>query len=154
MTSENKTKPWRDKELLRELYHGKRMSQQEIADHFDNKITGQGVKYWLEKHGIEKRSRAEAAKIRWLKQLPNIHSDVNGYEYCKNEMDGEEYHVLLHRLLAVSEFGLETVKDNVVHHKNNIPWDNRPENIELMTAAEHAEHHHQAEFRHGAGNND
>ena len=154
MTPDNKTKPWRDEELLRELYHGKRMSQKDIADYFDNEITQAGIGYYLDELGIEKRTRSESARIRWLKQPPNIHSDVNGYVYCKNEMDGEEYHVLIHRLLAVSEFGFEEVKDKVVHHKNNIPWDNRPENIELMTAAEHAEHHHQAEFRHGAANDD
>jgi len=47
----------------------------------------------------------------------------------------------VHRLLAVAEFGTEAVKDQHVHHKNEIPWDNRPENLELLTPAEHASHH-------------
>lgn len=134
-------KPWRDEELMRKLYHEKRMSQREIADHFDNEITPGGIGYCLDELGIEKRSRAEAARIRWLKELPSIHSDVNGYEFYRTERDGDERKVLIHRLLAVAEYGLDAVKGKDVHHKNNIPWDNRLSNLELMTRPEHVKHH-------------
>lgn len=141
-------KPWRDEELMRKLYHEKRMSQREISDHFDNEVTPGGIGYCLDELGIEKRSRGEAAKIRWLKHPPNIHLDAGGYEYCKTETDGEEYHVLLHRLLAVSEFGFDAVTGKDVHHNApeadrswGIPWDNRPDVIELLTEEEHTQIH-------------
>lgn len=28
--------------------------------------------------------------------------------------------------------------DDIVHHKNNIPWDNRLENLEAMSRSEHS----------------
>jgi hypothetical protein len=43
--------------------------------------------------------------------------------------------------MAMSEYGYDEVKDKVVHHKNDIKWDNRPKNLELMTASEHTTYH-------------
>ena len=143
MTPDNKTKPWRDEELMRKLYHEKRMSQQEIADYFDNEITQGGVGYCLDELGIEKRSRAESAKIRHQKELIKPYTDpTHGYEILRNEYDGVDEKVAVHRLLAVAKFGIDAVKGKVVHHRNNIPWDNRPDNIEVMTISEHVKHHH------------
>ena len=143
-------KPWRDEELMRELYHGKRMTQREIADHFDNEITQAGIGYCLDELGIEKRSRAESAKIRHQKEVIKPYTDrVLGYEKVDHTHDGDRWQVFLHRLLAVHKYGLEEIKGKVVHHKNNIPWDNRPENLGLMTVAEHAAHHHQEEWMFG-----
>ena len=59
-------KPWLDEAVLRELYEDKRLSSLEIAQYFGN-ITDAGVRYWLEKHGIERRSRSEAATAKWAK---------------------------------------------------------------------------------------
>jgi len=51
--------------------------------------------------------------------------------------------VLHHRLLAVAEYGFDAVVDKQVHHKNGIPWDNRPENIEPISQRDHiAKHWH------------
>ena len=142
-------KPWQDRETLRELYVDKRMSQQDIADHFDNGITDQGVKYWLEKHGIDKRSRSESAKARWHKYPLRPYTDsTHGYERIEDKYDGGDNRVLVHRLLAVAVFGIDEVKDMVVHHNApeadrswGVPWDNRPDAIELVTEEEHARIH-------------
>lgn len=142
-------KPWRDKELMRELYHDKRMSQREISDYFDNEITPGGVGYCLDELGIEKRSRSEAAHIRWLKEHLVMYTHREGYELITPRDMDDRLTVLMHRLLAVHKYGFDEVKGKVVHHKNHIPWDNRPENLELMTAAEHAQHHHRSQFRFG-----
>jgi|GEM_PF-3600453 len=63
--------------------------------------------------------------------------------YCSWQFQefGDWAAVKVHRLLAVSEFGFDAVTDKVVHHKNDIPWDNRPENLEPMGRAEHTAHH-------------
>lgn len=145
----NAEKPWRDKELMEELYLDRLMSQQEIATNFDNNITQAGVGYWLDKHNIEKRSRSEAARVRWLKELPTLRINWLGYLHWKVKFGDEWSFVSVHRLLAVSEYGFDEVKDKVVHHKNGVPWDNRPDNIELMTAAEHAVHHHHEDDGYG-----
>jgi len=64
----------------------------------------------------------------------------NGYEqiYCG---PGVGENVPHHRLLAVAEYGLDEIAGKDIHHKNNIPWDNRPENIKPMSPSEHRSHH-------------
>lgn len=46
-----------------------------------------------------------------------------------------------HRLLAVAKYGIDAVTDMNVHHKNEIPWDNRMENITLIPHDEHRRKH-------------
>lgn len=65
-----------------------------------------------------------------------------GYEEAHTGLRGKKHRFFIHKLIAVSEFGFEAVKDMVVHHKNGVPWDNRPSNLELMTHAEHSSHHY------------
>ena len=70
-------------------------------------------------------------------------ADINGYQVMQCGVVHKG--VLIHRLLAVSEYGYDEVCDNVVHHKNGIKWDNRPDNIEVMTRSDHSKLH--AEMR-------
>ena len=46
-----------------------------------------------------------------------------------------------HILVAEAHFGISIARDIVVHHKNGIKTDNRPENLELTTAGRHAKGH-------------
>lgn len=147
-----------DKEWLREKYEDEKMSQNEIAE-----IAGvhKGtIKHWLDQHGIESRSKKEAINLSWEnaekrrqkvgERFAEIHRTLhpfvftkkNGYVYAgSSDGQGGSEFVPIHRLLAVAEYGIDAVKDKVVHHKNKIKWDNRPQNIELMDAAEHSRHH-------------
>ena len=97
--------------------------------------------YWehaSEDEGLERtRAGREAVKTDHV----SLHTIKRGYERI-NCNDGKVRH---HRLLAVAEFGFDAVKDKIVHHKNSIPWDNRPENLEIMTQAEHASLHKRQE---------
>jgi transposase len=70
-------------------------------------------------------------------------ADINGYQVMQCGVVGKG--VLVHRLLAVSEYGYEEVCDNVVHHKNGVKWDNRPSNIEVMSRSDHTKHHAEIE---------
>lgn len=54
-------------------------------------------------------------------------------------------YVLRYRLVMESVLGRYLRLDEVVHHKNGIPWDDRPENLEVMKQSEHALGH--IEFR-------
>jgi hypothetical protein len=76
--------------------------------------------------------------------------EMNNYGHvCWRQSDGarvERKNLPVHRLLAVAEFGADAVADKVVHHKNGIPWDNRPDNIELLDRAEHSRHHRQGNY--------
>jgi len=48
---------YKDAEWLHEQYHEKELSQYEIADKCN--VSQGTVRYWMEKHGIERRERTE-----------------------------------------------------------------------------------------------
>jgi len=132
-------KVWRDEEILRELYVGQRMSISEIADTLG--CSHRTVRVWLERHNIDTRD-AEAARIEKLLSEPApFEMKHDGYEIWRTKYESETFRVKVHRLLAVAEYGFDAVRDHVVHHKNNIPWDNRPANIEVLTPGEHSKRH-------------
>lgn len=69
-------------------------------------------------------------------------TNSKGYDvWSDNTGDGSADRVRVHRLVAVAKFGFEEVADNHVHHKNKCTWDNRPENLELMSPGDHMRHH-------------
>lgn len=61
--------------------------------------------------------------------------------YLKTQVNGRT--VSVHRLVAEQMVGHPLGPDVVVHHKNGDRYDNRPENLEVMTHKEHAHHHNQ-----------
>ena len=133
----NRIEPWEDKTTMEYLYVTKRMSAAEVADVLP---CNEGhVKRWLRRHGIE-RTHSEGAKLRGLKQHPH-HRWHNGYEQVVTTNDGEQVGVQIHRLVAVAEYGFDAVEGNVIHHKNEIKWDNRPCNIEPMSRKQHQQKH-------------
>lgn len=54
--------------------------------------------------------------------------------------DGSRW-VQEHREVAALLLGRELEADEVVHHSNEVKWDNRPTNLEVMTRSEHSRHH-------------
>jgi len=87
------------------------------------------------------RSISEANRI-WTWRLPlNIRTDKYGYERFQTKVHGEGKSFAHHRLIAVAEHGFDAVKGKVVHHENEIPWDNRPENLKLMSQSNHVREH-------------
>lgn len=133
----NRIEPWEDKTTMEHLHVKKGMSSREIAEILP--CNRGHVKRWLRRHNIQ-RSQSEAAKVRYRKDPPH-HRWHNGYEQVVTQIDGSQKGVQIHRLLAVSEFGLDAVSGKVIHHKNGVKWDNRPGNIEPMTKEEHQRHH-------------
>jgi hypothetical protein len=128
-----------DPDTLRTLYHDEGLSLAEIAER--STVTHQSISYHFDKHDIERRNRVEASRYASREEYASFGMASNGYELWRDFWDGSRDRMLVHRLLAVAEYGADEVADKVVHHKNNIRWDNRPDNIELMTPSEHAIHH-------------
>jgi len=123
---------YHNRDWLYEQYVAEEKSISEIADEID--CTPYAVRDWLENHDIETR-------ISNVEKPPYFYTTRNGYEQIKTKVDGKAKCVLVHRLLAVAEFGFDEVADMHVHHESGIQWDNRPEKLSLMTNSEHGSHH-------------
>ena len=122
--------PWKDEEKLREMYHGQEMTTPEIAEQFD--CTDTTIQNQLEENGIEKRNPGARRK-----ESISLVESKKGYESWKHRGGT----VFVHRLAAIAWFGLDSVMNQVCHHKNGIRWDNREDNIELMSRADHTKEH-------------
>ena len=123
---------WRQEDWLREKYHEEGYDMREMADMANTHINN--IWRWMEKHGIDRRSGCDRPASLYLsKGYPQWACGVNK-EYVK-----------VHRLAAVAWFGFEEVCDMVVHHESNTPWDNREENLTLMTFSEHARLHNKGD---------
>lgn len=138
------SQPYKDGELLREMYVEKQMSTIDISEELD--CAPNTARKYLMRNGVEIRDLSEAVALGHghnPNEVPFQTKRDKGTEvwYYNNDQDdkGMVYH---HRLLAVAIWGFDEVGEKVVHHKNEIRWDNRPENLELMTFGEHSSLHH------------
>jgi len=138
MSTESNKCPWREKENLVREYVEKGRSSYDIADEWgcDSKT----VRNWLERFGIDRRE----AKDYNRNEYATFTEHEQGYEMWKDwygESRGSM--VLVHRLLAVAEYGFDEVKGMHVHHQKPIPWLNTPGNITLKTPSDHAKEHYE-----------
>ena len=120
---------------LEDLYVEEMMSVHDIAEEYD--CSPQTVCNRLEDAGIDGRDQMEYH----IDKPPTFQTKHRGYENWRHHWRGELDEVRVHRLLAVALYGFDDVKNKIVHHKNKIPWDNRPSNIELMRQSQHATIH-------------
>jgi len=121
-------KAYKSERYLRSMYLTQSLSAQTIADKLG--CCERTILYWIDKHDIETRPDH--------RHIKGTHS-LNGRGYAISQYNGEKLY--MHRLLAVAKYGFDEVRDKVVHHKNRIKWDNRYENIEVMTNEEHGKLH-------------
>lgn len=136
---------YKDPDTLKRLYHHEELTVREMADRLD---CGYGtIRRWMERFGIERRDREQYLEDNQEVNYANLSHKPGGYEiwvaWDPKKQSNEA--VSVHRLAAVAWFGWEAVIDNDVHHKNNVQWDNREDNFELMGHAEHTAHHKRGE---------
>jgi len=124
--------------VLKEHFYTKEMNQQQIAEKFD--VSHQTISRWMNEHGI---NPGQDSSHFQRKEHTTFLTDAEGYERADSYDPGagsKEY-VKIHRLVAVAEYGFDTVCGGVVHHLNGIPFDNRPVNLEVFSNPEHMEMH-------------
>ena len=134
-------RPWRDESLLRELYVVKGMTQHEIGELLG--CSRPTVMKWMRRGEVDARGHSERVRGR---NAATFRTKPSGYEQWYSDYHYNRDTVYVHRLLAVSEFGFEAVVNSHVHHGageegSTTPWDNRPQNIKLLSESGHGEHH-------------
>lgn len=135
--------PWQSEEILRELYHRQGLTQAEVADELG--CVQRTVCKWINRHGLEITDPRGQGRTGTMAGFPAAYTfDVSGSEKITYTRWFDGYAnkgVRVHRLLAVAKYGFDAVCDRVVHHVNEIGWDNRPSNIALMDKGEHSSYH-------------
>jgi len=121
---------------LRSEYHGSERSLEDIASELEE--NPKAIRKMMDDYGVETR-KPNHKKPVWFGM---DRSRDFWYECWKHNMTEGTKKVWLHRLLAVAEHGFDEVAGNDIHHKNELTWDNRPENLEVMGHGEHRSHHH------------
>jgi predicted transcriptional regulator len=119
-----------DKAVLEGMYQNKKLTLNEIAEELG--VSPSTIQNWMGDYGIDRRDASEAAKLHSRKKPAHYRTHPNGYETWQTSIDGETEIMLVHRLLAIAEYGVEDVKESIVHHDKNIPWLNTPENLEVI----------------------
>lgn len=114
-------------------YHGDGKSTVDLGEEYG--VYPSTISDWLDKLGINARTAPNNMSYAPFR----MHH--GGYEVWRHYVDETHYRVRVHRLLAVAEHGFESVAGKDVHHKNNIPWDNRVGNLELVSKSEHIKKH-------------
>jgi transposase-like protein len=138
---DDRERPWRDKEKLEYLYNKCGKSQKQIANEWG--VGKRTISKWMRKHQIDTRDREEAKRKRMRKKPASFYTDSNGYEVIRNQRrrGGKVDVCLHHRLLATLKYNIGELKGNHIHHENKITWDNRLENLELLSPRKHGEIH-------------
>lgn len=133
-------KPWKDRDILYEMYIEDGLTARDIADRFNCRATT--ISKWLGRHDIETPDNTETIKkaVDALRtNYATFYTEKRGYEIWTGGNNAPEIYV--HQLLAIAEYGLDAVVDKQIHHKNGIPWDNRPGNIEPLSNSDHQQIH-------------
>jgi len=132
-------KPWMDKQKLVAEYVENARATPELAEEWG--CDPSTVRNWLERYEIDRREAKDYNRQEWVQFTHHEQGYERWMNYTRPDRGSS---VFVHRLLAVAEYGTDAVANNHVHHKNGIPWDNRPDNIEIMSASDHAKQHYES----------
>lgn len=132
-------KGYNDPRVVEHLYHNKGWSMYEIADHFCGSQTS--VLETMQEYDIDSRNKGQQPR-----DGVNYVIDSRGHTRWRGEYEQCAVHQLLQISKGVDPHKIFSNAEWHTHHKNEIPWDNRPSNLETITAGEHAKKHPEGQF--------
>lgn len=130
---------YKDPSVLEELYWEEELSTVDIAELADTHP--KTISERMERHGIPRRDRIEAVKMKSTVDYAYYSMGGGGYMTWVSQYSGERDVVKVARLLAVAKYGFDAVKGKHVHHRKSIPWLNYHDNIEILDPSDHLRLH-------------
>jgi len=137
-------KRYKDPQVLRALYWEEDLTLQEIAERYN--VHEKTIWEWFERYDIDRHGSTGGDNTGPRVNKVAYGDDASGYCVWSGTTDMDGFSTtFVHQLLAVAD-GADPHKvyssgEYHVHHKNGVKWDNRPENLEVLTAEEHAKKH-------------
>lgn len=133
--------PYRDRRVLSELYYGRYQTLEGVAERLD--CSPSTVRNWMDKAGLKRRD----GRFRRRERATFCHAP-GGYEmWVAHEPPRSTSAVYVHGLAVIADGAdpYEVFSDEgLVHHRNCQPFDNRPENLEVLSATQHSRTHKRA----------
>lgn len=130
--------PWRDREKMYEQYVEQDKGVSRVADYFG--CTEATVRKWRNKHGIEPKDQ----HTNYGGGIPED-SQIDTDRVARYVRLNNTPRVYSHQLLAIAigydPYNVFSGGEYHIHHKNQIPFDNRPDNIELIKRSDHTGNH-------------
>jgi transcriptional regulator with XRE-family HTH domain len=143
---EHLDKPYRNADVLEELYWNREMSQSEVADELGCSQTT--VRRYLKCSDLGTRDREDTEAWSTRVGRAKFRTHKGREEWTLRDTEGATT-VAVHQLLAVAD-GADPAEvfdsDTHVHHRTGIPWLNIPDGVEVVTPQEHSDTHRADEW--------
>lgn len=138
--SDGETPVYQSAEWLDEQHNGLGLSTREMAEKAG---CGQStISRWMDKLDVDTRDKATAQRERYGPPRPRVQ---NGYVYFRCQCGDSDARAGVHQLVAIAN-GADPYKvfsgktgGWSTHHDNRVRWDNRPENVDVLSVEDHGE---------------
>lgn len=131
-----KIKPWQNKEWLEKMYFQKNLTFKQIGEIVSRR--DQTVRHFFNKFGLKARPPAHSLKgsssYRWIGgRVKDWRGYVKVFHSQPHSYKGKKQLYVLEHILVMEKMLRRPLRHpEMIHHKNGIPDDNRPENLQLM----------------------